>query len=127
LQDPSGLAFDGSGNLFLAELVKPNMGDILEFTPDGARSTFASGLQAPNSLAFGQVPEPSALLLVAAGLVSLLVPLRLAGRPIFLGLFKFSGKYWIGSEPLSMNGQNSGHDSRRRPEFRKCHCRSTKR
>jgi sugar lactone lactonase YvrE len=44
-----GLAFDGSGNLFVT-----NYGDnsIDKFTPDGVRSVFASGLSNPAGLAF---------------------------------------------------------------------------
>src|SRR5207245_867366 len=37
----TGLAFDRSGNLFVAEHVT---GSILKFTPDGKKSTFASGV-----------------------------------------------------------------------------------
>ena len=43
----SGMAFDGAGNLF----VGTGNGSIFKLTPDGKRSTFASGLQ-PEHLAF---------------------------------------------------------------------------
>jgi hypothetical protein len=58
---PRGLAFDGAGNLFLAELGIPGSattGDILEFTPGGTQTVFASqnfgtrGNHAPEWLAF---------------------------------------------------------------------------
>lgn len=42
------LAFDSSGNLFVAEIA---VGTIYEFTPGGQQSTFASGLSNPFSLA----------------------------------------------------------------------------
>jgi uncharacterized protein YecT (DUF1311 family)/sugar lactone lactonase YvrE len=45
---PMGLAFDRSGNLFVGDV---NSGSIFKLTPDGAQSTFASGL-APSGLAF---------------------------------------------------------------------------
>ena len=46
---PGGLAFDGSGNLFVA-----NVGDgtIREVAPNGQVSLFASGLQQPNSVVY---------------------------------------------------------------------------
>ena len=47
LDVPSGLAFDSSGNLFVAVI-----GSILKFTPGGVMSTFATGLDAPYGLAF---------------------------------------------------------------------------
>lgn len=43
----SGMAFDGAGNLFIGT----GNGSIFKLTPDGKRSTFASGLQ-PEHLAF---------------------------------------------------------------------------
>jgi uncharacterized protein YecT (DUF1311 family)/sugar lactone lactonase YvrE len=43
-----GLAFDGKGNLFVAG---PEQHLIFKFTPDGTRSTFASGLRTPVCLA----------------------------------------------------------------------------
>src|SRR5438128_4681098 len=46
---PKGLAFDDKGNLFVAD---SGTGTILKFTPEGTRSTFASGLNAPIGLAF---------------------------------------------------------------------------
>jgi hypothetical protein len=44
-----------------------NSGNIYEFTPGGTRSTFASGLDRPNFLAFEPVPEGSTLGLLAVG------------------------------------------------------------
>jgi hypothetical protein len=49
LSRPQGLAFDSSGNLYLAY---PDRDSILKFTPDGKRTTFASGLAQPYRLAF---------------------------------------------------------------------------
>ena len=46
----SALAFDPLGNLFVADR---STGDILEFTPAGVQSVFASGLPSPRFLAFG--------------------------------------------------------------------------
>jgi hypothetical protein len=51
-------------------------GTIIEITPDGTQSTFASGLDNPNGLAFQPMPEPSALGLLAVGAVALLVRRR---------------------------------------------------
>jgi hypothetical protein len=49
LNSPQGLAFDGAGNLFVAELTT---GNILKFTPTGARSTFTTVAASPRSLVF---------------------------------------------------------------------------
>ena len=38
---PDGLAFNSAGDLFVADV---SSGNIYEFTPGGAQSTFASGL-----------------------------------------------------------------------------------
>ncbi len=46
---PPALAFDGSGNLFAADVVS---GNIYKFTPAGSRSTFATNLSRPAGLAF---------------------------------------------------------------------------
>src|SRR6266545_2925807 len=48
---PRGLAFDSSGNLFVAEAIQP--GDILKFFPDGTHTVFASGFGRPEFLTFG--------------------------------------------------------------------------
>ena len=48
MNEPSSLAFDGAGNLFEADL---GSGNIYEFTTDGTKSTFASGLSHPTALA----------------------------------------------------------------------------
>ena len=50
---PRGLAFDASGNLFVAETLAAPDGDILEFTTGGAQIVFASGIDRPEFLAFG--------------------------------------------------------------------------
>ena len=39
---PVGLAFNSAGDLFVADF---GSGNIYEFTPGGAQSTFASGLR----------------------------------------------------------------------------------
>jgi DNA-binding beta-propeller fold protein YncE len=46
---PRGMAFDATGNLFLAN---PEAGTIMKFTPDGRDSIFASGLSHPFGLVF---------------------------------------------------------------------------
>jgi sugar lactone lactonase YvrE len=54
LTRPRGLAFDGSGNLFVTENLPAPDGDILEFAPNGTYiTTFATGLNLPQFLAFG--------------------------------------------------------------------------
>jgi sugar lactone lactonase YvrE len=50
LDDPAGLAFDGSGNLYVAD---SGNGTILQFNSSGNASAFASGLNDPTGLAFG--------------------------------------------------------------------------
>jgi sugar lactone lactonase YvrE len=49
---PIGLAFDSAGNLFVSTEGDPGNDTILEFTPDGMESTFATGLTNPRGLAF---------------------------------------------------------------------------
>jgi DNA-binding beta-propeller fold protein YncE len=46
---PKGMAFDSAGNLFVAN---SDTGRIFKFTPNGSRSTFASGLTHPFGIAF---------------------------------------------------------------------------
>ncbi len=65
---PGGLAFDSNGNLFESDFAS----DILEFTPNGTQSIFASGLHGPSGLAFAPTPEPSTLVLLAAGALALI-------------------------------------------------------
>jgi len=50
---PEGLAFDNIGDLFAACLTT---GTLYEFTTNGVKSTFASGLGNPEGLAFEPVP-----------------------------------------------------------------------
>jgi hypothetical protein len=47
-ENSAGVAFNSAGNLFIANL----NGTITEVTPNGAQSTFASGLDDPEALAF---------------------------------------------------------------------------
>jgi sugar lactone lactonase YvrE len=49
LNSPAGLAFDKSGNLFVADA---GSGAVYKFTPAGVRTTFALGLSGPVGLAF---------------------------------------------------------------------------
>lgn len=42
-----GIAFNSAGNMFVG-----NVSDILEFTPGGHQTTFATGLDGPTTLAF---------------------------------------------------------------------------
>jgi DNA-binding beta-propeller fold protein YncE len=44
-----GLAVDSAGNVFLSNVLQ---NDIIKITPDGVKSTFASGLNSPWGLAF---------------------------------------------------------------------------
>jgi glucose/arabinose dehydrogenase len=46
---PWGLAFNSSGDLFVAD---ETAGNIYEYTPNGTQSTFATGLDHPFGLAF---------------------------------------------------------------------------
>ena len=48
INNPSALAFDKAGNLYVANLDNT----ILEYTPGGMQSTFATGMYTPQSLAF---------------------------------------------------------------------------
>lgn len=49
LNTPAALAFDGVGNLFVAEF---GTNIISKFTPSGVKSMYASALEGPNALAF---------------------------------------------------------------------------
>jgi len=53
LTTPRGLAFDGSGNLFVTEDNPAPDGDILEFPTAGGEIVFASGIDFPAFLTFG--------------------------------------------------------------------------
>lgn len=53
-----GLAFDAKGNLWVTDsssMPDSLSGTILQFTPEGTQSTFASGLKTPSDLAFDKV------------------------------------------------------------------------
>lgn len=54
LGGPAGLAFNSTGNLFVANAIT---GNITEITPGGAQSTFASGLNVPYGLAFNSAGD----------------------------------------------------------------------
>jgi len=61
LNDPRGLAFDRSGNLFVAEINQSGPGDILKLTPDGVMTVFAVAPgehNLPDFLAFQLLPTP---------------------------------------------------------------------
>jgi glucose/arabinose dehydrogenase len=51
---PFGLAFDSNGNLFVSTQGDEGNDTILQFTPDGMESTFATGLTTPRGLAFDE-------------------------------------------------------------------------
>jgi hypothetical protein len=46
------LAFDSAGNLYVSSEGNPGSDTILQFTPIGTESTFATGLTNPKGLAF---------------------------------------------------------------------------
>jgi len=53
LRQPQGLAFDGAGNLYVADYGTSIAGSVIyKYTPDGARSIFAAGLESPVGMAF---------------------------------------------------------------------------
>jgi sugar lactone lactonase YvrE len=64
---PGALAFDGGGNLFVS---RSNI--IYEYKPDGSRSTFATGLNELDCIAFQPTPEPATLVLLALGGMAIL-------------------------------------------------------
>jgi sugar lactone lactonase YvrE len=51
---PAGLAFDGTGNLFVSieTFTDPQAGSIVYFSPTRVKSIFATGLTIPRGLAF---------------------------------------------------------------------------
>jgi sugar lactone lactonase YvrE len=61
----SGMAFDTAGNLFVADR-GTGCGNIYMFTPDGVRTTFATGLVNPE-IGMVFVPEPSSVMFLAYG------------------------------------------------------------
>ena len=65
LNEPIGLAFDGNGNLFVANY---GDGDILEFNSNGVGHVFAYGLEGAANYIAIEVPEPSPLLLALAAI-----------------------------------------------------------
>ena len=62
------LTYAAPGDLYESDAGSNN---IYEFTPGGTRSTFASGLNGPNYLAFEPVPEGSTFGLLAVGALGL--------------------------------------------------------
>jgi hypothetical protein len=64
LADPRGIAFDPSGDLFVAELKAAAAGDILKFSKNGIQTVFASNIGRPQGnggpefLAFRGSPPP---------------------------------------------------------------------
>jgi sugar lactone lactonase YvrE len=74
LDQPVGLAFGSSGDLYAAS----GGSDILEFTTNGTGSVFASGVLGAGDMAIQQIPEPTAFLLLALGLLVLALPRALA-------------------------------------------------
>lgn len=77
LAQPSALAFDTAGNLFVTE---QGNGDVAEISYNGVVSPFASGFGNATALAISgialPVPEPSSLPLAAAGALTLIFRLR---------------------------------------------------
>jgi len=71
LTSACGLAFNSAGELFEAD---QGSGDIFEFTSDGIRSTFASGLVHPVALAFQPEPELKAIVTNGAPQVTVSMP-----------------------------------------------------
>jgi DNA-binding beta-propeller fold protein YncE len=71
LNVPDALAFNSSGNLYVADYAS---GHIFEFTLGGTQSAFASGL-GPMSLAFDPMvaPEPPTWALLGLGAAGLLM------------------------------------------------------
>ncbi len=56
-ENPVGLAFDSVGNLFVAEILLDGTSSIQKVSPDGTKTTFASGLSPLASLVFEPVSE----------------------------------------------------------------------
>jgi sugar lactone lactonase YvrE len=72
---PYGMAFDGAGNLFVSVWfpnTHPTNDHIYKVTPGGTESTFASGLDYPEYLAFQPVPEPSVWAMFGTSVLTLL-------------------------------------------------------
>jgi hypothetical protein len=94
IQQPSGMVFDGSGNLFVATAAN----NILKVKPDGSFTVFASGLPSPHSLAFdasgnlyagcidGSIQEVS-----PSGTVSPFVAATSSGPPVLIFGMAFDG------------------------------------
>jgi DNA-binding beta-propeller fold protein YncE len=69
----TGLAFDSAGNLFVANygISQPGEGSISKITPNGAQSTFVSGLSYPNGLAFNSADD---LFISEGGIIDEITP-----------------------------------------------------
>lgn len=73
---PQGIAFDSNGDLYVAN---QNANSISKVTSAGVVSTFATGLNAPQYIAFA-VPEPASGLVVMLAVVSLTARRRRMNR-----------------------------------------------
>ncbi len=72
LASPLGLAFDASGNLYVAE----DVNTIVEYTPSGTQSTVPLSASAPRYLAFFPVPEPSSVVLFGLAAIGCPIVIR---------------------------------------------------
>ena len=81
LYGPNYLAFDSTGNLYVAD---DGSGYVFKITPSGSLSIFASGLGNATGLAFqGEtlpVPEPSVAVMALGGLAALGLFIKRRGR-----------------------------------------------
>jgi hypothetical protein len=84
INEPAGLEFDGSGDLFVANhgALSGFGGTVAEILPGGTPTIFASELDEPSGLAIDPVPEPSVLALLSASTISLLAYRRRRSAPI---------------------------------------------
>jgi len=87
--------FDSGGILYAADaaaLSSATLAAIYAFTPDGAKSTFLTGLTALAGLAYAAVPEPGAWLLTITGLAALAWKRRSQSRRFAMSSSIFESK-----------------------------------